>query len=76
MALKWGVTVARRALARGGGARRARGGWPRESSGLVQLKKISRVLPPRDKFVSRHIGPRAQDIEEMLQALGLQVWTS
>lgn len=75
MALKWGVAVARRALASGGG-RRAVGGWPRESSGLVQLKKISRVLPPRDKFVSRHIGPRSKDIEEMLQALGLQVRAS
>ena len=73
MALKLGLAVARRALANGGGGRRAVGGWPRESSGLVQLKKISRVLPPRDKFVARHIGPRSQEIEEMLQALGLQV---
>lgn len=38
----------------------------------MQLKKISRVLPPRDKFVSRHIGPRSKDIEEMLRVLGLQ----
>ena len=76
MALKWGVAVARRALARGSCGGKAGGGWPREASGLVQLKKISRVLPPRDKFVSRHIGPRSQDIDDMLRALGLQVRTA
>ena len=78
MALRCGVVaVSRGALTRGGCCwRRAGAGWPRGSSGLVQLKKISRVLPPRDKFVSRHIGPRSKDIEEMLQALGLQVRTA
>jgi glycine dehydrogenase len=37
----------------------------------IVMSKISDAIAYQDKFVNRHIGPNARDINEMLKTLGL-----
>ena len=44
---------------------------PQDTQDTMRASAPPALLQPSDTFVRRHIGPNAQDIQEMLQTLGL-----